>query len=99
LGQNPHLVAGLALLSLAGPAWAQAAPADPAAARRCVAEPEAFGCANATNLAAMAAPGDLVAGQPLGPARGVQEAAAVQRLDSDKVKDLRREGVDSGAPK
>jgi type IV pilus biogenesis protein CpaD/CtpE len=99
LALNRYFAAGLALLSLAGPAWAQTALADPVAARRCAAEPQAFGCANGVNLAAMAAPGDLMAGQPLGPARGVQEAAAVQRLDSDKVKDLRREGVDGGAPK
>jgi hypothetical protein len=47
----------------------------------------------------MAIAGDLLAGRPLAPARGTQEAAAVTRLDDDKVKDLRREGVEgSGGP-
>lgn len=89
-----------ALLAVAAPVLAQVATAvDPGAAQRCVVTPRAFGCANSANLAAMAAPEDLLAGRPLAPARGVQEAAAVQRLDSDKVKDLRREGVDGGAPR
>lgn len=92
----------LALLLLAAsqtlpqPALAQSAPS---AEDRCAARPAPPGCANAQNLVAMAAPADLLDGRPLAPARGTQEAAAVSRLDDDKVKDLRREGVEgAGGP-
>jgi hypothetical protein len=43
----------------------------------------------------MAEPADLQAGRPLAPAPGALEAAAIRRLLSDKVKDLRREGTES----
>ncbi len=85
------------LLMLPASATAQSAfppPArDPAAAVRCTADRLVFGCANAANLEAMADPQDLAAGRPLSPARGALEAAAVARLDADKVKELRREST------
>lgn len=93
----PLLIALLA----AGPSLAQAVPVagpaigDPVAQARCRTAPGAFGCANAANLAAMARPEDLVAGQPGTPSPGALEAAAVARLLADKVKDLRREGTES----
>lgn len=100
---NGHLMMrALVLLLLLGSAqlWAQpisaptaTAPADPVLSARCRAIPTAFGCANAANLQAMARASDLVAGQPLSPAPGGLEAAAVGRLLEDKVKDLRREGT------
>jgi len=89
------------MLLLAGMATAAAAqsPASQPPADRCAALPTPPGCANTRNLAAMAAPGDLLGGRPLGPARGTLEAAAVARLDDDKVKDLRREGIEGrGGP-
>jgi hypothetical protein len=70
-------------------------PRDPAAPARCAGPKLVFGCANAANLEAMAAPEDLSAGRTLSPARGTLEAAAIARLDADKVKDLRREGTQS----
>jgi type IV pilus biogenesis protein CpaD/CtpE len=89
------------LLLVVLPASATAQPAsppaarDPAAAARCAADRLAFGCANAANLEAMADPEDLAAGRALSPARGALEAAAVARLDADKVKELRRESTQS----
>jgi hypothetical protein len=91
----------LLLLALPAVALAQSPPPrDPAAAAGCADPRMAFGCANAANLEAMAAPEDLAAGRKLSPARGSQEAAAVARLDADKVKDLKREGTESagGSP-
>jgi hypothetical protein len=86
------------LAALAYPAQAQS-PSGLSPADRCAALPTPPGCANARNLAAMAPAADLLAGRPLAPARGPLEAAAVTRLDDDKVKDLRREGVEgSGGP-
>lgn len=88
----------LALVGLAGPARGQPAaqmPADPLAAKRCAEAPTAFGCANGANLAVMARPEDLAAGQAATPAPGALEAAAIGRLLADKVKDLRREGTES----
>lgn len=86
------------LLAVATPAEAQS-PSGLPPADRCAALPAPPGCANARNLAAMATAADLLSGRPLAPARGTQEAAAVTRLDDDKVKDLRREGVEgSGGP-
>ena len=78
------------------PAETAPPPADPVLSPRCRISPTAFGCANAGNLAAMARPADLVAGRPLAPAPGALEAAAIQRLYADKVKDLRREGTGAG---
>ncbi len=83
-------------LLLAAPPGAAQAAGDPVAAARCAGDPLAFGCANAANLAAMAAPDDLRAGRTLAPADGAVEAAAVQRLRADKVKDLAREGSTAG---
>ncbi len=87
------------LITLPASAAAQsafpAAARDPAAAVRCTADRLAFGCANAANLEAMADPQDLAAGRALSPARGALEAAAVARLDADKVKELRRESTQS----
>lgn len=83
---------------VAAPAVAQA-PVGLPPEDRCAALPPPPGCANARNLAVMASPADLLAGRPLAPARGTLEAAAVTRLDDDKVKDLSREGVEgSGGP-
>jgi type IV pilus biogenesis protein CpaD/CtpE len=49
--------------------------------------PSNWACANQTNLGQMVAnPSDLVAGQPLSPALGPTEVAAVDRYLSDKVK-------------
>lgn len=85
------------MVQAAPPAVVQAAPpaGDPVAQARCRTAPGAFGCANAANLAAMARPEDLVAGQPGTASPGALEAAAVARLLADKVKDLRREGTES----
>jgi type IV pilus biogenesis protein CpaD/CtpE len=60
-----------------------------------VEKPASFGCANGANLVVMAHPEDLAAGRPLAPGPGALEAAAIARLLSDKVKDLRREGTES----
>jgi type IV pilus biogenesis protein CpaD/CtpE len=86
----------------AQPAAVPAAPVDPVASVGCRQNPAAFGCANAANLARMAAPDDLLNGRAPSLARAVQEAAAVARLDADKAKDLRREGTDGaggGSPR
>jgi pilus assembly protein CpaD len=49
--------------------------------------PSNWACANQTNLGQMVAnPSDLVAGQPLSPALGPTEVAAVDRYFTDKVK-------------
>jgi type IV pilus biogenesis protein CpaD/CtpE len=95
----PQIFAGAWLLLATAPAGAQqtAPAADPVASPRCAAEPAAFGCANAANLAVMASPDDLAGGRPLAAADGAVEAAAVVRLRTDKVKDLAREGSTAGA--
>jgi len=82
----------MALLS-APPAQAQPATVDPVLQPACVARPRGFGCANAANLAVMAAPADLVRGRALSAADGALETAAIERLRADKVKDLSREGA------
>ncbi len=88
----------LFVLWIAAPAAGQSVPfamPDPVASKRCIETPAAFGCANGANLVLMARPEDLSGGRPLAPAPGALEAAAVGRLLSDKVKDLRREGTES----
>jgi type IV pilus biogenesis protein CpaD/CtpE len=89
----------LLLVVLPASATAQSVPPpaarDPVAAARCAGDRLAFGCANAANLEAMADPQDLAAGRALSPARGALEAAAIARLDADKVKELRRESTQS----
>jgi type IV pilus biogenesis protein CpaD/CtpE len=104
----PILLPGLALLSTVSVQAQQVPPAprpdpvaaaprmDPTASGRCAVNPAAFGCANGANLAAMASPEDLLSGRPKSPSPGPVEAAAVARLFADKVKDLRREGTESG---
>ena len=92
-----RLRASLFLLLCGAPVAGQPVPtavADPVASKRCVETPTAFGCANGANLVVMARPEDLSAGRPLAPAPGALEAAAINRLLSDKVKDLRREGTE-----
>lgn len=92
----PRILTILLVLPTVAQAQTETLVRDPVAQNRCAGAQSRFGCANAANIAAMAAPEDLSAGRPLGPARGAQEAAAVQRLDADKVKDLRREGTQTG---
>lgn len=88
-----RVVPALLVLLSALPAAAQPMPVDPVAPEACRSQPRRFGCANAANLAVMAAPADLLRGRALGPSDGSLEAAAVARLRTDKVKDLRREGT------
>lgn len=93
-----RLIIPLMAALFALPAVAEsAAPIDPVAPRTCLARPRSFGCANAANLAVMAAPADLLRGRALGPSDGALEAAAIDRLRTDKVKDLFREGATDSA--
>jgi pilus assembly protein CpaD len=56
-----------------------------------------WGCATQTNLGQMVAnPSDLVSGQPLSPALGPTEVAAVDRYLSDRVKPPRAAGGGGG---
>ncbi|MFO1074391.1 MAG: CpaD family pilus assembly lipoprotein [Geminicoccaceae bacterium] len=53
-----------------------------------------LGCANAVNLGLMVAdPADLWLGRPLGPADGIQQADAVTRYRTDKVRPLAAEDL------
>lgn len=60
--------------------------------------PSNFGCATTTNLGMMVAnPGDLVGGQPLGPADGQVSAFSIEKYRAGKIVPLLRGDVSSNA--
>lgn len=70
---------------------AQCAPATPGAKLE-------LGCANRANLAAMVAnPADLQQGQPLSPASGARQAAAVDAYKKGQTRSLNASPTSTGA--